>query len=89
MLILPPNQLVFGHNVNTSSLSALEPTTWSEIISKTMDNLRNTRRNYIQAQNSDKIKRESKHYVRTNASEIYENGERVYFRKITDVGKVG
>lgn len=54
-----------------------------------MDNLRNTRRNYIQAQNSDKIKRESKHYVRTNASEIYENGEKVYFRKITDVGKVG
>ena len=80
------NQLVFGHNVNTPSLltdklPALEPTTSSEIIQKNMNALHSARKNFIQAENSEKIRRALRHQVRTYADEVYENGEKVYYKR--------
>ena len=63
-----PNQLVFGHNVNTPSIitdkiPALQPTTSSEIIRKNMNALHSARKNIIQAENSEKIRRALWHQV--------------------------
>ena len=81
-----PNQLVFGHNVSfpsllTDRIPALEPTTSSDIIRKNMNALYSARKNFIAAENSEKIRRALRHQIRTYADEIYENGDKIYFKR--------
>ena len=81
-----PNQLVFGQNANMPSLltdmpPALEPTTSSEIVRKNLEALHSARKNYIQAESSERIRRALHHKVRSFADEEYKLGEKVYFKK--------
>ena len=65
-----PNQLVFGHNVNlptilTDKLPALESTTSSEIIRKNLQAMHSARKRFVEAENSNKIRRALTHKTRT------------------------
>ena len=53
----------------------------SEIIWETTDAIHSARKNYIQAENSQRIRQALKHQVKTYADEVWENGEKEYFRK--------
>ena len=46
-----------------------------------MNALYSARKNYVAAENSEKIRRALRHQVRTYADENYENGEQVYFKR--------
>lgn len=61
----------------------------SEITWETIDAIHSARKNYIQAENSQRIRQALKHQVRTYADEVWENGEKgILGRKISKVGKV-
>ena len=53
----------------------------SEITWETIDAIHSARKNYIQAENSQRIRQALKHQVRTYADEVWVNGEKIYFRK--------
>jgi len=89
-----PNQLVFGYNVNlptvlTDRLPALETTTSSEIIRSNLEAIHSARKNYIEAENSDKIRRALKHKTRVYSEEDYQTGDRVYFKRRHHKGWMG
>ncbi|XP_057305251.1 uncharacterized protein LOC130642182 [Hydractinia symbiolongicarpus] len=89
-----PNQLVFGHNVNTPTiltdhLPALEPTTSSEIVRKNLSALHKARENFIKAESSERIKRALRHNVRTYSDETYLNGEKVFYKRKNTKGWKG
>ena len=55
-----PNQLAFGHNINTpciltDKLPAPESTTSSNIIQRNMEAMHKARQNFVQAESSQKI----------------------------------
>ena len=52
-----------------------------------MDALHSARKNFIQAESSEKIKRVIRHQVKTYADKIYENGEKVKRVKTVVKGK--
>ena len=81
-----PNQLMFGRNVNISTvledkLPALELNTSSDIIRKNLEALHSARKNFIQAESSEKIRRALRHNVRTYADESFNNGDPVYYKR--------
>ena len=89
-----PNQLVFGHNVNmptvlTDDLPALEPTTSSDIVRKHLQAIHSARKNYIEAENSDRIRRALKHKTRVYSEVDYESGEKVYFKRRAQKNWIG
>ena len=89
-----PNQLVFGCNVNLPTvledkLPALTRTTSSEIVRKNLEAIHNARRNFIQAENSDRIRRALSHKTRTYGDQVYEAGDKVYFTLPTVKGWKG
>ena len=81
-----PNQLVFGRNTNlptvlSDKLPALEPTTSSDTVRTNLQALHSARKNYLEAENSDRIKRALRHQVRTFSDVKYENGDKVYYKR--------
>ena len=81
-----PNQLVFGRNVNTPTiltdkLPTLEPTTSSDIIRKNMEALHSARKNFIQSEASEKVRRALRHKVRSYSDEHYVSGDKVYYKR--------
>ena len=81
-----PNQLVFGHNINISSvlvdnLPALESTTSSDIIRKNMNAMHVARQKFIEVESSEKIRRALSHKVRSYADVAYNNGDKVYYKR--------
>ena len=54
-----------------------------------MNTLHSARNNFIQAENSKKIRRTLRHQVKTYADEIYENGQKVYFKSRNSSGWKG
>ena len=81
-----PNQLVFGHSVNTpciltDKLPALESTTLSDIIQKNMEAMHKARQNFVQAESSEQIQRALHHKVRSYADVKYSNGDKVFYRR--------
>ena len=81
-----PNQLVFGYNVNLPTVltdlpPALELTTSSDIIRKNLNALHDARKNYIQAESSEKIRRALKHKTRTYADEVYNINDKVFYKR--------
>ena len=80
-----PNQLVFGLNPNLPSiledrLPAMEISS-SDIIRQNMDALHSARGNYIASESSERIRRALRHNVRSYSDVVYENGDRVYYRR--------
>ena len=89
-----PNQLVFGQNVNlpnvlVDDLPALSTTTASELIRKNLQALHDARKNYLQAENSDRIRKALRQKTRTHTEEKYESGDKVYFKRNKYKGWLG
>ena len=81
-----PNILVFGRNVNVPSvldeeLPALTGNTSSDVVRKNLQALHSARENYVKAENSNRIRRALSHKTRTYGDEIYQSGDKVYFRR--------
>ena len=81
-----PNQLVFGMNPNFPSIlsdkiPALESQCMSDVVSGNLKCLQVARKNFIQAESSERIRRALKSKVRSYSDEVYENGEKVYYRR--------
>ena len=81
-----PNQLVFGMNVNLPSVvtdlpPALEPSTSSEVVRRNLKALHSARKNFMEAEASEKIRRALNHNIRTYSEEVYEKGEKVFYRR--------
>ena len=89
-----PNQLVFGRNVNMPTvledkLPALESNTSSDIIRKNLQALHGARKNFIQAESSERIRPALRHNVRTYADESFNNGDPVYYKRTKRSGWSG
>ena len=81
-----PNQLVFGTNTNMPSVlsaapPALESTTSADIVRKNLDALHSARKNYIEAESSDKIRRALRCKVRSYADKHYEISQKVFYKR--------
>jgi hypothetical protein len=88
-----PNQLVFGMNVNLLSVltdrpPALESAT-SDIIRKKLAALHSAQQNFIKAESSERIRKALRHQVRTFSEELYETGDKVYFKRKNTKGWKG
>ena len=82
-----PNQLVLGRSVNLPSvaqdkLPALEKPELiqSDLVRENLNALHKARENFIKSEASERIRRALRHNVRTYAEEIFNPGEKVYFR---------
>ena len=81
-----PNQMVLGCNVNLPSVvtdmpPALEPSTCSEIVRQNLNALHSARKNFISAESSERIRRALNHKTRTFCEEVYEAGEKVFYKR--------
>ena len=81
-----PNQLVLGSNVNiptvlTDKLPALTTATQSDILREKLNALHAARQNFCRAEASNKIRTALRHQIRTYAEQIYEQGDKVYYRR--------
>ena len=79
------HQLVFGQNPNlpgimTDGLPALIGATSSKVFADHLNALHESRRAYIQTESSERIRRALRTKVRA-AEEIYETGDRVYYKR--------
>ena len=80
-----PHQLVFGINPNlpnimNARIPALQENTTSEIFAKHLNLMQLARQAYLEAENSERIKRALRHNIRTN-QEMFESGENVYYKR--------
>ena len=81
-----PNQLVFGKNPNfpniiDNEVPALEGLTSSEIVEQNLNAMHSARRNYIENESSNKIRKALKSQTRSYADINYMTGDRVYFKR--------
>ena len=81
-----PNQLVFGRNTNMPTVltdlpPALENTTASDIVRKNLEALHAARKNFIEAESSERVRRALRHKVRSYADQHYESGQKVFYRR--------
>ena len=81
-----PNQLVFGTNVNLPSVitdlpPALESSVSSDVVRNKLNALHKARQNFIKAESSERIKRALRHNVRTYSEEVFEAGDKVFYRR--------
>ena len=81
-----PNQLVFGRNINTPSVltdlpPALTSVTTSDILRDNMNAIHSSRKNYMGAEASEKIRKALRHKIRSYADISYVNGDKVYYRR--------
>ena len=81
-----PNQLVFGHNINTpciltDKVPAPESTISSDIIRRSMEAMHKAKQNFVQAESSEKIQRVLSHKVRSYADVKYSNGDKVFYKR--------
>ena len=78
-----PNQLVRNVNMPTvleDKLSASESDTSSDIIRENLEALHSARKNFIQAESSERIRRALRHNVHTYADKSFNNGDTVYYK---------
>ena len=81
-----PNQLVFGRNINTPSVltdrpPALTSDTSSDIMRDNLNAIHSSRKNYMAAEASGKIRKALRHKIRSYADVAYDNGDKVYYRR--------
>ena len=81
-----PNMLVFGWNPNypdvlTSELPALETQVSSVTVENNLKALNSAREAFVQSECSEKIKRALKHKVRSCNDAVFENGDKVYYKR--------
>lgn len=83
-----PYQLVYGANPNLPSVMndkppALENTTISEGFAKHLNAMHSSRRAFIQAESSERIRRALRHKIRASG-ECFQQGDRVYYKRDND-----
>ena len=81
-----PNQLVFGTNANLPSVitdlaPVLESFTSSDIVRRNLNALHDTRKNFIKAESSERVKRALRLNVRTYCEENYQNEDKVFDKR--------
>ena len=81
-----PNQLVFGRNPNiptvfNSNPPALEGTTSSELIAEHLNAMHASRRAFIKAEASEKLRRALLKKTRMSTSYEYKTGDQVYYKR--------
>ena len=81
-----PNQLVFGFNPNYPSvlsddLPALDTTTSNDLIRKMLNMKHTSWKQFVEAENSNRIRRALSHNVRTYSDVKFTNGDVVYYRQ--------
>ena len=81
-----PNQLLYGHNPNypstlTNELPALETESNSETILNNIKAMTSAREAFIKAESCEKLKRATKHKIRTSTSLDYQIGEEVFYKR--------
>ena len=81
-----PNQLVFGYNANfptvlTDAPPALESTTASDIVRKNLEALHSARENFIKSESSERVRRALRCKTRTYSDCVFQNGEKVFYRR--------
>lgn len=84
-----PYQLVFGANPNMPSVitdkpPALENTTVSQKFANHLNALHSSRRAFIKAESSERIRRALRHKIRASG-ECFQQGDRVYYKRDDDV----
>ena len=80
-----PYQLVFGRNPNlpsvlTDQAPALHGTTVSDVFAKHLNALHSSRKAFIQAEASEKIRRALRHKIRSS-SEVFQPGDKVFYKR--------
>ena len=83
-----PYQLVYGSTPNlpgvlTDKLPALDNTTISEKYARHLNALRSSRRAYVQAKSSERIRGALRHKIRA-PGEYYQLGDSVYYKRDDD-----
>ena len=86
-----PNQLVLSQNVNLPSViddkpPALESHTSSDLIRTNLNALHSARKNFIEAESSEKIRRALSKNIRSYSEVHYQAGDRVYYRRNSKKG---
>ena len=81
-----PNELVFGININTSSvltdeLPSLEAATTSNMVKTNLNALHTARENITETESSEKIWRALRYNVRTYVDKEFVTGDTVYYRR--------
>ena len=81
-----PNVLVFGKNTNfpsvlTNELPAMETKISSATVENNLKTMNSARKAFIEAECSEKIKRALKHTVRSCNDAVFENGDKVYYKR--------
>ena len=84
-----PYQLVFGRNPKLPSVlhdnpPALEGTTINSSFAEHLNNLFSARKAFVKAESSEKIRRALRYKVR-KIGNIYNNGDRVYFKRDNEI----
>ena len=81
-----PNMLIFGKNTNfpnvlTNELPAMETGISSATVENNLRTMNNARKAFVEAECSEKIKRALKHRVRSCNDAVFENGDKVYYKR--------
>ena len=81
-----PNVLVFGRNTNfpnvlNNHLPALETNISSFTVENNLKAMNNARKAFVQAESSEKIKRALKHKIRSCNDAVFDNGDKVYYKR--------
>jgi hypothetical protein len=81
-----PDQLTYGRNNNYPSVlidepPALESSSTVDVIRENMTALHKAREAFIQSESSERIRKALRHNIRTYANEVYENGDKVFYRR--------
>ena len=81
-----PNMLVFGRNPNypnilTSELPALETQVSRVTVENNLEAMNSAREAFIQSECSEKIKHALKHTVRSCNDAVFDNGDKVYYKR--------
>ena len=81
-----PNQLVFGRNPNqpgllNDKLLALEGVSTSEVVADNLNAMHAARKQFIECEFSEKLKRALRHQVRISIAQTYKNGDTVLYKR--------
>ena len=81
-----PHQLVFGKNPTLPSvlhdkLPALEENCYSQVMRENLNAMHIARKNFIQAESSEKLRRALRTKARTHTGKIFQVGQSVYYKR--------
>ena len=81
-----PNQLAFGHNPNfpaliNSTVATAEDASSSKLIADHLNAMHAARKSFVENESSDKLRRAIERKTRTSTAIVYEQGDKVYYKR--------